>query len=132
MTLLPTASMLDTAFRYLEPRSAHAAGVPGLEPRLTGPEPVGLPITPYPMGSSPAGPVRLSSLAEPREYLQPSRRGPLPPPRPPSSGPGHYLVPVGDRVGERADADGKLTFEVDPLAEPHRPLDRIAGTAYRR
>ena len=24
------------------------AGVPGLEPRLTGPEPVGLPITPYP------------------------------------------------------------------------------------
>ncbi len=27
------------------------AGVPGLEPRLTGPEPVGLPITPYPMGS---------------------------------------------------------------------------------
>jgi hypothetical protein len=26
------------------------AGVLGLEPRLTGPEPVGLPITPYPMG----------------------------------------------------------------------------------
>ena len=26
------------------------AGVPGLEPRLTGPEPVGLPITPYPKG----------------------------------------------------------------------------------
>jgi hypothetical protein len=25
-----------------------SAGVPGLEPRLTGPEPVGLPITPYP------------------------------------------------------------------------------------
>src|SRR5262249_32988848 len=33
---------------------AHAtpvAGVPGLEPRLTGPEPVGLPITPYPIGA---------------------------------------------------------------------------------
>src|SRR6478736_2152768 len=28
------------------------AGVLGLEPRLTGPEPVGLPITPYPMGSA--------------------------------------------------------------------------------
>src|ERR1700722_3772554 len=28
--------------------SAELAGVPGLEPRLTGPEPVGLPITPYP------------------------------------------------------------------------------------
>ena len=28
------------------------AGVLGLEPRLTGPEPVGLPITPYPMGST--------------------------------------------------------------------------------
>src|SRR5579863_8437655 len=27
------------------------AGVPGLEPRLTGPEPVGLPITPYPTGT---------------------------------------------------------------------------------
>jgi hypothetical protein len=27
------------------------AGVPGLEPRLTGPEPVGLPITPYPKGT---------------------------------------------------------------------------------
>src|SRR6266496_2464539 len=27
-----------------------SAGVPGLEPRLTGPEPVGLPITPYPIG----------------------------------------------------------------------------------
>src|SRR2546430_11836199 len=29
---------------------AWSAGVPGLEPRLTGPEPVGLPITPYPIG----------------------------------------------------------------------------------
>ena len=27
------------------------AGVPGLEPRLTEPESVGLPITPYPMGT---------------------------------------------------------------------------------
>src|SRR6516165_2164550 len=31
--------------------SAELAGVPGLEPRLTGPEPVGLPITPYPTGT---------------------------------------------------------------------------------
>ena len=35
---------------------SQAAGVPGLEPRLTGPEPVGLPITPYPNGIGPAGP----------------------------------------------------------------------------
>src|SRR5436309_16137717 len=28
------------------------AGVPGLEPRLTEPETVGLPITPYPMGGA--------------------------------------------------------------------------------
>src|SRR5581483_478741 len=32
------------------------AGVPGLEPRLTGPEPVGLPITPYPIAVSQARP----------------------------------------------------------------------------
>ena len=33
------------AIKHAHPASA---GVPGLEPRLTGPEPVGLPITPYP------------------------------------------------------------------------------------
>src|SRR4051794_1772731 len=32
------------------PRAA-VAGVPGLEPRLTEPESVGLPITPYPIGA---------------------------------------------------------------------------------
>src|ERR1700733_5229225 len=31
------------------PDGIGSAGVPGLEPRLTGPEPVGLPITPYPI-----------------------------------------------------------------------------------
>src|ERR1022692_3462206 len=39
------------------------AGVPGLEPRLTGPEPVGLPITPYPIGPGsqcPLAPVQHS------------------------------------------------------------------------
>ena len=30
----------------------HVAGVPGLEPRLTEPESVGLPITPYPISCS--------------------------------------------------------------------------------
>ena len=30
------------------------AGVPGLEPRLTEPESVGLPITPYPKGCDPS------------------------------------------------------------------------------
>ena len=29
-----------------------SAGVPGLEPRLAEPESAGLPITPYPMGST--------------------------------------------------------------------------------
>src|SRR6478735_3542940 len=37
--------------RYRTAWTDLTAGVPGLEPRLTGPEPVGLPITPYPMGS---------------------------------------------------------------------------------
>ena len=42
-----------------EPRAraiaiCNRAGVPGLEPRLTEPESVGLPITPYPIGSSAA------------------------------------------------------------------------------
>ena len=36
--------------RGSRPRCQLTAGVPGLEPRLTGPEPVGLPITPYPNG----------------------------------------------------------------------------------
>ena len=40
------------------------AGVLGLEPRLTGPEPVGLPITPYPMGS--ARPATRAPPGEPR------------------------------------------------------------------
>src|SRR5580658_10100726 len=44
--------------------STELAGVPGLEPRLTGPEPVGLPITPYPNGIAPGGRVRSRSLAD--------------------------------------------------------------------
>src|SRR3984957_9353933 len=43
---------------------AELAGVPGLEPRLTGPEPVGLPITPYPNGTAPGDRVRPRSLAD--------------------------------------------------------------------
>ena len=34
---------------------SHVAGVPGLEPRLTEPESVGLPITPYPKAADPRG-----------------------------------------------------------------------------
>src|SRR5947209_12098826 len=34
---------------------ASVAGVPGLEPRLTEPESVGLPITPYPIGARRTG-----------------------------------------------------------------------------
>src|SRR6266508_2682736 len=53
-----------TALRGRRPRplddgARRLAGVPGLEPRLTGPEPVGLPITPHPTGPSgpqPSGP----------------------------------------------------------------------------
>src|SRR5258708_23552342 len=48
--------------------TSSVAGVPGLEPRLTGPEPVGLPITPYPMGSGqrgPDAPVQFSRSADP-------------------------------------------------------------------
>src|SRR5262249_31316551 len=49
--------------READPRSAsrhsQVAGVPRLEPRLTGPEPVGLPITPYPMGAGVLARVRL-------------------------------------------------------------------------
>src|ERR1041384_3136042 len=36
-------------------RAAAVAGVPGLEPRLTEPESVGLPITPYPIGARRTG-----------------------------------------------------------------------------
>src|SRR5215203_5527411 len=40
---------------------APRAGVPGLEPRLTEPETVGLPITPYPMGAE-SGQPRIPNL----------------------------------------------------------------------
>src|SRR5690348_12245666 len=35
--------------RYSTAANGYGAGVPGLEPRLTEPESVGLPITPYPI-----------------------------------------------------------------------------------
>jgi hypothetical protein len=50
--------------RMVSALSTELAGVPGLEPRLTGPEPVGLPITPYPNGIAPRGRVRSRSLAD--------------------------------------------------------------------
>ena len=37
--------------------TSSVAGVPGLEPRLTEPESVGLPITPYPIDAAGAGTV---------------------------------------------------------------------------
>ena len=48
-----------TALRGRRARPLHngAAGVPGLEPRLTEPESVGLPITPYPKAFDPRGPT---------------------------------------------------------------------------
>src|ERR1700727_4662 len=51
--------------------SAELAGGPGLEPRLTGPEPVGLPITPYPNGIAPGGRMRSRSLADSARGSQP-------------------------------------------------------------
>lgn len=45
-------------------RCNNLAGVPGLEPRLTGPEPVGLPITPYPIAAAPESRSRPRSLAQ--------------------------------------------------------------------
>ena len=59
-------------------RAVWLAGVPGLEPRLTGPEPVGLPITPYPMGSSHRGsvaPVQCSRTAARRPKGSADRPG---------------------------------------------------------
>src|SRR3954463_9878677 len=44
------------------------AGVLGLEPRLTGPEPVGLPITPYPMGSAHPESLWASGRTEGQRY----------------------------------------------------------------
>ena len=50
------------------------AGILGLEPRLTGPEPVVLPITPYPKGDGPlAEPVGGPSRAEQKPYTRASR-----------------------------------------------------------
>src|SRR5580704_17847834 len=48
------------------------AGVPGLEPRLTGPEPVGLPITPYPNARQ-----GLAARVRPRSLADSARAGPL-------------------------------------------------------
>src|SRR4051794_23317571 len=47
----------------LPPQVRRCAGVPGLEPRLTEPESVVLPITPYPNGSRTPGPQRLSEFS---------------------------------------------------------------------
>src|SRR3954465_1305558 len=59
------------------------AGVPGLEPRLTEPETVGLPITPYPMGGASRRRNR-RYLTDPDGVAPPwRRRGP-----PPSAAPG--------------------------------------------
>src|SRR6476619_2279791 len=48
------------------------AGVLGLEPRLTGPEPVGLPITPYPMGSAHPENLWASGRTEGQRYTNAS------------------------------------------------------------
>src|ERR1039457_7631471 len=72
----PAAS--KKAARMPSRASALLAGVPGLEPRLTGPEPVGLPITPYPMGSShrgPGAPVQCSRTAALRPMGSADRPG---------------------------------------------------------
>src|SRR5215218_3809505 len=78
------------------------AGVPGLEPRLTEPETVGLPITPYPMGGT--------SRRRRRRY--PTTLGPVAPPptrRVTAPAPGPAPCAAADRprpCASRAAADG--------------------------
>src|SRR6266540_2554274 len=59
-------------YQHRRPR-ASVAGVPGLEPRLTEPESVGLPITPYPTGAPRCADVELypSPRSPPNRTLTP-------------------------------------------------------------
>jgi hypothetical protein len=57
-------------------QAAFAAGVPGLEPRLTEPESVGLPITPYPKGHErPLAPVQFSRIGPAGQSRSPDTPG---------------------------------------------------------
>src|SRR4051812_49452916 len=69
------------------------AGVPGLEPRLTEPETVGLPITPYPKGrAAPRGAgTELYPMAAEGRRAPPGPAGQAPPP------PGPRAPPAGPR-----------------------------------
>src|SRR5437763_3536980 len=71
-----------TALRGRRPRplddgaKTARAGVPGLEPRLTEPESVGLPITPYPIGASRGAEEELypTAMGDPNRLANPAWR----------------------------------------------------------
>src|SRR6516225_3968567 len=71
----PSTEMNKRGHQIVSARSVELAGVPGLEPRLTGPEPVGLPITPYPNGIAPwSAPTQSSGLPTRRPIRRRSQR----------------------------------------------------------
>src|SRR5690349_3872233 len=55
------------------------AGVPGLEPRLSEPESLVLPITPYPKGSSTSSPANTPERTIPDQRHDPHQRRSRPP-----------------------------------------------------
>src|SRR4051794_26270398 len=89
------------------------AGVPGLEPRLTEPETVGLPITPYPMGGTSRRRRRPYPTA--RRPEPPTRVGRVTPP-PPGARDRAHGGPA-PRCGSRA-ASGRPSARPRPRRRP--------------
>ena len=114
-----------------------SAGVPGLEPRLTEPESVGLPITPYPMGAARPGDQRPSSITgRPFPAQSAAARGSERPvqrarrSRPSDPRPAQQLdrleqrrrdAPPGDRDPHRAERELGLEPETRRRAPPAAP-----------
>src|SRR6202035_2923045 len=89
-----------------------SAGVPGLEPRLTGPEPVGLPITPYPIAAAPPEP------------LAPTQSSRHPAPQPTRA---RHAVSPPDRVPEPPEArlTGNTSIRARATARRRRGFEGI-------
>src|SRR6478672_13423706 len=101
------------------PGGPDLAGVLGLEPRTTGPEPAVLPITPYPMGVS----VR-SRCDRPDHHVVPAE----PTPNVTRAEVGHPKRAPPDRVGPPQEAG--LPRPADPAGRhpsPSRPRSRARG-----
>src|SRR5205807_4351520 len=90
---------------------AWSAGVPGLEPRLTGPEPVGLPITPYPNGIRPLVRDRPRSLADSGRAGQPE---------------GHGARSLGADLGQAG-----VPVQAEPPGDPGRTQERHVVAGYQ-